>query len=469
MNLIYIIVPVVIVVLAVAVYFLNKQRTALKTANLGLSSDLTACRSRYLGIANLEEAIAQAAAAGVTAKQQLEIDCTEFMRKKTQLETEYQGGLTKYNALRDEVALYEEKLDDISFGLYEPHFQFQASTEYRLALENLRSQTGALVKAGQATTAPREMMVGGNRREGERLSKLMTKTLLRSFNGECEGFLADVAWNNITKIEERVRKAFIQVNALGETLRISILPDYLELKLNEVRLAYEYEQKKHQEQEEMRAAREKAREESKAQEEIEVAKEEAESAEALYQRLLEQARQEAAAATGAQLQELTNQVATFEAKLDEARKKKEKAISRAQLTKSGFVYVISNIGAFGEGVYKIGLTRRIEPLERIAELSGASVPFPFDLHAMMFSMNAPELESALHKHFEERKLNLVNNRKEFFHNVDLSEIETVVREKGLSAQFVEYPEAREYRETLAQRAARQQEQKAEPQFAQELF
>lgn len=418
--------------------------------------------AKFAGITNVEGTLQR------LRSEQSGIEITNVTRRSA-LNQEYSGALVKYNELKSEVALYEEKLDDISFGLYEPHFQFQASTEYRLALENLRSQAKALVKTGQATSAPREMMVGGSRREGERLSKLMTKTLLRSFNGECEGFLADVAWNNVTKIVERVRKSYTQVNTLGETLRISILPDYLELKLNEVRLAYEYEQKKHQEQEEMRAAREKVREEAKAQEEIETAKEEAESAEALYQRLLEQARQEATAATGAQLQELTDQVATFEAKLDEARKKKEKAISRAQLTKSGFVYVISNIGAFGEGVFKIGLTRRIEPLERIAELSGASVPFPFDLHAMMFSMDAPALETALHRHFEERKLNLVNNRKEFFHGVELSEIEAVVKDKGLSAQFVEYPEAREYRETLAKRAARQQEKKPEPKFSEALF
>ena len=106
--------------------------------------------------------------------------------------------------------------------------------------------------------------------------------------------------------------------------------------------------------------------------------------------MLGKARKEAAEATGTQLQELTDKVASFEAKLDEARKKKEKAIARAQLTKSGFVYIISNIGAFGEGVFKIGMTRRMEPMERIIELSGAAVPFPFDLHAMLYSDNAPE-------------------------------------------------------------------------------
>ena len=179
--------------------------------------------------------------------------------------------------------------------------------------------------------------------------------------------------------------------------------------------------------------------------------EEAEDEEARFQKALEVAREEATKATGAQLEKLTKQVSLFEAKLDEARKKKERAISRAQLTKSGFVYVISNIGSFGERVYKIGLTRRLEPEERVSELSDASVPFPFDIHAMLYSNNAPELEYALHQLFQGRQLNLVNARKEFYRNVDLEEIEAFARNRGLSSQFTKYPEAREYRETVARR------------------
>ncbi|MGD0212190.1 MAG: GIY-YIG nuclease family protein, partial [Terriglobales bacterium] len=215
----------------------------------------------------------------------------------------------------------------------------------------------------------------------------------------------------------------------------------------------EYETKKYAEKEEERDRREKMRDAEKAQREIEQAQEDAEAQEAAYQKLLEKARQEAAAATGSKLEELTKKVSEFSAKLDEARQKKERAIARAQLTKSGFVYVISNVGAFGEGVFKVGMTRRMEPMDRIIELSGAAVPFPFDLHAMMFSDDAPSLECALHNFLEERRLNLVNTRKEFFHSVKLPEIKGFVEARGLSAQFIEQPEAREYRETLARRQA----------------
>ncbi len=185
-----------------------------------------------------------------------------------------------------------------------------------------------------------------------------------------------------------------------------------------------------------------------------------------YQKLLQKARQEALEATGAQLEKLNAQVSSFEAKLDEARKKKERAIARAQLTKSGFVYVVSNIGAFGDNVFKIGMTRRMEPMDRINELGDASVPFPYDLHVMFFSDNAPALESSLHQLFEDRRVNLVNRRREFYQNVGLEEVETFVKERGLSAQIIKTPEAREFRESSAIRAQRQtSETKHEDRFS----
>ena len=277
------------------------------------------------------------------------------------------------------------------------------------------------------------------------------KLILRAFNGECEAARADVSWNNITKMEERVKKSCEAMNKLSGVLQVTITPEYLNLKLDELRLTHEYEEKKYQDREEQRRIREQIREEERAQRECEKAQADAEAEEERYQKVLAKAREEAAQATGAALEKLTKQIGSFEAKLDEARQKKERAISRAQLTKSGFVYVISNIGSFGEKVFKIGMTRRLEPMERIIELGGASVPFPFDLHAMLYSDNAPELENGLHQLFVQRRLNMVNPRREFYRDVELNEIESFVKAKGLSAQFIKDAEAREYRETLAKR------------------
>ena len=113
--------------------------------------------------------------------------------------------------------------------------------------------------------------------------------------------------------------------------------------------------------------------------------------------------------------------------------------------KAGYVYVISNIGAFGENVFKIGMTRRLDPTERVDELGDASVPFNFDIHAMIFSEDAPKLEAALHQAFADRKLNMVNTRREFF-NVTLDEIKNVVAKNfDRTVEFIDVAEAEQFR------------------------
>ncbi|HEU0048120.1 MAG TPA: DUF4041 domain-containing protein [Nitrososphaera sp.] len=412
------------------------------------------CRSqlqRYSGIADLDAAISAAKVQVEQTKQQAQQAALEDKQRRELLDGQYKQALTKYQELQHEVSLLEENLDDISFGLYKPHFAFQTSVEYKNALLALRDKMKQLIKGGGAASCPNNWTVNGSRQEGAKMIRQTTKVILRAFNGECDAAAANVSYNNVKKMEERLAKSFEAINKLGETMNLSITNAYLQLRLDETHLINEYETKKYEEKQEEHARREKMRDAEKAQREIEQAQQEAEAQEATYQKLLEKARQEAAEATGTKLQELTTKVSEFSAKLDEARQKKERAIARAQLTKSGFVYVISNIGAFGEGVVKIGMTRRMEPMERIMELSGAAVPFPFDLHVMLYSDDAPALECALHQLLDGRRLNLVNTRKEFFQGVNLAEIKGFVQERGLSAQFIEQAEAREYRETRVRR------------------
>ena len=143
-----------------------------------------------------------------------------------------------------------------------------------------------------------------------------------------------------------------------------------------------------------------------------------------------------------------DKIQELEEKLRALQADKDNVLEREQNTRAGFVYIISNIGSFGERVFKIGMTRRLEPMDRIAELSSASVPFPFDVHAMIFSEDAPGLETILHQHFDSDRVNKVNPRKEFF-RVDLDEIKKVVLENhNATVKFVDIPDATEYRETL---------------------
>ena len=411
---------------------LEAERSQLQEAKKATEGQLEAIKSQ---IQDLEASLRRA-----------EVDAAQ---KREHLEAEYAAALGQYNKLKHEVNLLEENLEDISFGLYKPHFTYETSEEYKSALERVRDRQRTLIKEGKAAVCNTEWTVSGSKQEGARMQKQYLKLMLRAFNGECDAAVANVSWNNVVKMEERIRRSLDAVNDLGSVMQMSVTPEYSEARLTELRLAHEYQEKRYAEREEQRKIREQIREEEKVQREFEKAREDAEKEEARYQKALEKARQEADAATGAQLSKLTEQIASFEAKLDEARKAKLRAIARAQLTKSGFVYVISNIGSFGEKVFKIGMTRRMEPMDRIRELGDASVPFPFDLHVMLYSDNAPELEGALHELFGDRRVNLVNARKEFYRDVELAEIEEFVRRRGLSAQFVASPEAKEYRETLA--------------------
>jgi hypothetical protein len=470
------IVIAVVAILEVFVYRFWKQRNACRAQLRYCQSERQHCQAelqRFAGIADVNVALGAAKGELEQAKQAAREALEHDKQRREQLEGQYKQALTKYEELQHEVSLLEENVEDISVGLYKPHFTYQTSEEYKAALNALHVKMKQLVREGDAIQYPGHVVYNNSVEEGRKLIRQYTKLMLRAFNGECDAAAAKVTYSNIEKMEQRIRLAFDTINKLGEKALTKITTTYLNCRLDEICLINEYEAMKYEEKQAERDRREQMRDAEKAQREIEEAQEDAEAQEATYQKLLEKARREAAEATGAKLEELTNKVSEFSAKLDEARKKKEKAIARAQLTKSGFVYVISNIGAFGDEVFKIGMTRRLEPMERIMELSGAAVPFPYDLHAMMFAEDAPGLEYALHGFLEKRRLNLVNARKEFFQGVKLAEIKSFVQERGLSAQFIDQPEAREYRETLArreaQRGAGEEKKPIAPKFAESPF
>ena len=224
---------------------------------------------------------------------------------------------------------------------------------------------------------------------------------------------------------------------------ISVTPAYLEAKTKELRLAFEYRQKKQEEKEEAKAAREEQREQAKLQREIEEQKKKVEKEQTHYLTAYEKAKKQLADKPDDK--ELLEKKAQLENRLEEIDKALIDIDYRQANMKAGYVYVISNIGAFGENIYKIGMTRRLNPQERIDELGDASVPFKFDVHAMIFSDDAPALENALHKAFENRKVNMVNKRREFF-NVSLEEIKTVIRENfDKTVEFIDIPDAEQYR------------------------
>jgi hypothetical protein len=365
-----------------------------------------------------------------------------------ELNLNYQTALETYTRLRKDVSLYESKLDLIEFGIYEPVYDFEKSEDYRTEQNRIIEEQKLMIQSETAATCRTEWTIDGSVTKGRATTKKYIKLVLRAFNGECNSQIAKVKWNNVNQMKERIRKSYETLNKLGDGYSVSISYEFLELKLKEITLEYEFQVKRQEEKEEMRAIQEELREEEKARREFEQAQKQAEKEEETYQRALLKARQEVEKATGELQEELNSKILILEQELLIAQEKKERALSMAQQTKRGHVYIISNIGSFGENVYKIGMTRRLEPLDRVKELGDASVPFQFDVHAMIYSDEARTLESELHKAFSNKKVNMLNYRKEFF-NVSLEEIEQKIDELGFEAEFTILPEAMQYRETLA--------------------
>jgi hypothetical protein len=355
--------------------------------------------------------------------------------------------------LKAELRSVEENVEDVSFGVYKPHYRFDTPDEFKAELQRVNEKQKEMIRSGEAASSAVEWTVGNSKKEGEKMQKQYSKLMLRAFNGESDAAIAKVSWNNIGKMEERLRKAFDSINALGGVMTVSIAPKYRDLKLQELRLEYELEERKREIAEEQRRIREQMKEEERALREAEKAQAEAEAEENRYQRALEKAKVELSKARGEEHSRMSEKILELEQQLVEAHAKTVRAKSMAELTKAGYVYVLSNIGSFGEEVFKIGMTRRLDPMDRVKELGDASVPFPFDVHAMVYSEDAPGLECLFHQEFRDRSVNLVNMRKEFF-SVGLDEIEAFARARGLKIAFTKLAEAREYRESLSLREER---------------
>jgi hypothetical protein len=355
---------------------------------------------------------------------------------------------SQIGALRSDLSSLDEESTLQSFGFYKPRYQFVDSARYQAELERIREAQKAMLKQKTAATCRIEWTVNGSKVEGRKQTNQTLNLMLRAFNGESDAAVAKVKFNNVTVMEARIRKAYEKINGLAEVQKCLISQSYLSLKLQELFLAHEYQEKLQEEREEQRHIREQIREEEIAQRQLEKARLEAEREETRYEQALARAREEVGRSEGAAREKLSAQIAELQQRLEEARAAKERAISQAQLTRSGNVYIISNIGSFGENVFKIGMTRRLDPYDRVHELSGAAVPFDFDVHAMIRTDDAPALENKLHRTFHLRRLNRINERREFF-RVSLDEILLATEIPAADIEVTRIAEAEDYRKTIA--------------------
>lgn len=358
-----------------------------------------------------------------------------------------------YDRLLGEVAIIDERLSFAEMGVYEPHFEFSDSEAYKEQISHVRETQKLLISEKTAVFCTTKWTVHGNQSKGQAMTNRNIRLTLRAFNNECDAAVANTRWNNVNAMEKRILRAYEQIDKLNASNAIQINTEFLKLKLEELFLTYEYREKLKAEREERAETVRLAREEQKLIRDMENAQEQ----ENHYARLLEKAKTEAASIVGPTLDAFSDQIKMLERDLAEARAKVARAQAMAEKTRSGYVYIISNVGSFGEGVVKIGLTRRLDPIDRVRELGDASVPFVFDTHAIIYSDDAPALERALHSEFEPTRINAQNYRKEFF-RASLDEVEGAVMRLAPDAAFFKDIEAQEYRETLSRRATVLEEQ-----------
>lgn len=346
---------------------------------------------------------------------------------------------------RKQLAVFEVDINALDYGLYKPTFEFANSDLYKEELKKLRDKQKQCIKNDNAAFGNTNWQVNGSAAQGRTMVNNYKKLLLRAFNVECDDIVANVKVSNLDRSIERIEKISEQISKLGKTMAIGISPGYVRLKIDEVKLALDYQQKKQEEKERQKELRAQEREEAKVLKEIEEERKRLKKEQTHYENALKTVL--AQIEKNGETVELLEKKSQLESQINDTSKAIEDVDYREANRKAGYVYIISNIGAFGENVYKIGMTRRLDPQERVDELGDASVPFNFDIHAMIFTEDAPGLETALHNAFESKKINKINTRREFF-TVSLDEIKTEVRKNfDKTVEWIDIPEAEQYRQS----------------------
>jgi len=306
-------------------------------------------------------------------------------------------------------------------------------------LQLIRAQIKSMIKNGEVADC--------NYVEEQRKNTAVN-FLVDAFNGKVETIMAKVKHDNYGILLKKLEDAYNIVNYNGKAFRDARITErYFQLMVQQLKAAVIVKELKRRDDEEQRRIREEMREEERARKEYEKALKDAEKEERILQKALREAEAKLASAVAEEREQFEMQLKELQEKLRAAEDKGQRALSMAQQTKQGHVYIISNIGSFGDDVFKIGLTKRLEPMDRVKELGDASVPFSFDVHAMIFSEDAPKLEKELHSKFFDNQLNKVNPRKEFF-KIPISVIREEIEKLGLTTHWTMKAEALEYRESI---------------------
>jgi hypothetical protein len=358
--------------------------------------------------------------------------------ERAEAEAERKKVLGELEALRAEVVETREVALLQEAGIYEYRHPLSAAVSYQAKLREIQGRVKAMVRAdGGAVLHSTEWTVNGSAAQGRKMVREYSKLMLRAYNAEADNLVRGLKPYKLDAAIERLKKVAEAIRRLGATMGIRISDEYQAVRVYELEVTADYVAKLAEEKEREREERERLREERKAQQEIERERARLEKERQHYLNALQALR-----ANG-------DETATedLEAELAEIERAIEHVDYRAANIRAGYVYVISNIGSFGERLVKIGLTRRLEPTDRIRELGDASVPFRYDTHALFFSDDAVAIENALHQRLADRRVNRVNTRREFFYATPSEVKQHLLELTGALLSYEETPEALEFRQS----------------------
>lgn len=351
------------------------------------------------------------------------------------------------NNLKKQISDAERDLEVLDYGFYKRKYKFSDSQKYKQKLSLIRDKEKQMVKDNKAGVIINKMQLNGSFAKGKTMQNQLIKAMIRGFNGEADALLVKITVSNIESKVKAIERTYTQLNKLYKRNEITIHPAYLKLKKEELYLAAEFELQKEAEKQLLREQREKEREDKKLQKEIANRRTQLNKDRTHYSNMIKKVKELLKDANQKQQEDLLSQLLEYENKLTELDEIEEDIDYREGHATAGYVYIISNIGSFGEDVYKVGVTRRLDPLDRIRELSSASVPFQFDIHALIFSENAFGLENEIHKKLAKYRVNQINQRKEYF-KVPFSMIQDILdSHTELAIEVTEDAEAFEYRQS----------------------
>jgi hypothetical protein len=409
----------------------NEQLRQQVTALMGMSAGELAAeadRVREQILVRIEKARAELAAA--------ERQTAEAQKVRDAAMAEADTAMRNLRAARAQVIATDEVAALQEVGIYEYRHPLQDAVAYKSRLADIRDQTKAMVAARTAVMSATSWTVNGSAQKGTAMIREVSKLMLRAYNAEADNCVRTLRPHTLQSAMTRLNKARDTIARLGKTMSIEISGTYHRTRLLELELTADYLVKQEEEKDRIRAERERQREEEAARRDFErektrLMKEQTHYTTALA-RLQDRGDTDGAAAMQARISQIAESIAAVD--------------QRAANVRAGYVYVISNVGSFGEDMIKIGMTRRLDPRDRVRELGDASVPFRFDVHAFIFSDDAVALETDLHHALEHCRVNQVNRRREFFRTTPASVLALLEQVAGSHLlEFTEIPEALEWR------------------------